>query len=79
MKKMLIYCLVGLVLVSGTFPACSAKKGPEEKKGSIEKMTDKAAQEIVDRIQAPIDKARSAAKQGEERMKDLDEAMKKNK
>jgi hypothetical protein len=77
MKKMMIYCFFGVILISGTFSACSDKKGPEEKKGSIEKMTDKAAKEIVDRIHDPIDKARSAAKKGEERMKELDEAVKK--
>jgi len=77
MKKMLLYCFVGLLLVSGTFFACSNKKESETKKGAIEKMTDKTATEIVDRIHAPIDKARSAAKQEEDRMKKMDDALKK--
>jgi hypothetical protein len=76
MKKIQIYGFIGLVLVSGTFLACSNKKGAEEKKGAIEKMTDKTAEEIVDRVHAPTDKARSAAKQGEDRIKEMDEDLK---
>lgn len=77
MKKIGISIFIGAVLASGIFFACSDKKGPENKKGAIEKITDKTAKEIVDRIQTPIDKARSAAKQGEDRLKELDEAGKK--
>jgi hypothetical protein len=77
MKKIWIYCFAGVVLVSGTFFACSNNKESAEKKGAIEKMTDKTAKEIVDKIQAPIDKARSAAKKEEDRMKEIDEALKK--
>ena len=77
MKKIRTYCFIGMVLASGTFFACSNKKEPEEKKGAIEKMTDKTAKEIVDRIHAPIDKAHSAAKQVDDRMKEMDDALKK--
>jgi hypothetical protein len=77
MKKIEIYFFVGLILVSVIFSSCSNKKGSEEKKGAIEKMTDKAAKEIVDKIQAPIDKARSEAKKADDRMKEMDEALKK--
>jgi hypothetical protein len=77
MKKIWIYCFLGAILAGGTFFACSEKKELENKKGPIEKITDKAAKEIVDQIQAPINKARSAAKQGEDRLKELDEADKK--
>jgi hypothetical protein len=74
MNKIWICCFLGAVLASGTFSACSDKKESENKKGAIEKMTDK---EIVDQIHAPINKARSAAKQGEDRLKEMDEASKK--
>jgi hypothetical protein len=77
MKKIGIYCFLGAVLASVTFFACSDKKEPENKKGAIEKMTDKTAKEIGNHIQAPIDKARSAAKQGEDRLKEMDETIKK--
>ena len=74
---MRIYYFIGLVLIGGTFFSCSDKKESGEKKGSIEKMTDKTAKEIVDTIHAPIDKARSGAKQADDRMKEIDEAIKK--
>ena len=77
MKKTGIYCFIGLALAGGIFSSCSNKKGAEEKKGAIEKMTDKTAQEIVDKIQAPSDKARSAAKKVDNRMKEMDDALKK--
>ena len=77
MKKIWIYGLLGVALASGTFLACSGKKESEEKKGAIERMTDKTAKEMVDHLQAPINKAREAAKQGEERVKELDEVIKK--
>ena len=45
-------------------------------KGAIEKMTDNAAKEALDRIRTPIEKARSAQKQGEDRLSDLEKALK---
>lgn len=77
MKKIWIFALLAAVLTSGTFFSCSSKKESEEKKGAIERMTDKTAKEIVDHFQAPIKKAREAAKQGDERVKELDEGVEK--
>jgi hypothetical protein len=37
-------------------------------KGTIEKMTDKAAKEMVNKIRTPIDKARSAKDQQEDKL-----------
>lgn len=76
MKKIGI-CIIGAVLFSASFSACTSKKDSAEKKGPIEKWTDKSAKEIVDKIQAPIDKARSAAKKADDRMKEMEEASKK--
>jgi len=76
MKKVLSYCLIGLVLVSGAFVGCSDKKEPAEK-GAIEKMTEETAREAVKQIRTPIDKARSVAKQQEEKNKEMDDALKK--
>lgn len=77
MKKIAITCIIGALLFSAAFPACTNKRDSAENKGPFEKMTDKAAREIVDKVRAPIDKARSAAKKADERMKEMDEASKK--
>ncbi len=88
MKKKLMYSILVLLLGSATFLACpnnkeaESEKGATEKtaakpeKGAIEKMTDKAAKEALDRIRTPIEKARSAQKQGEDRLSDLEKASK---
>ena len=39
-------------------------------------MTDKAAKEMVNRIRTPINKARSAKDQQEDRLNDMDESLK---
>ena len=77
MKKMLFGCFIGLVLVSGTFFTCSNKKEPEAQKGPIEKMTDQTAKDVVNHLRAPINKARSIEKQQEERIKEMEDADKK--
>jgi hypothetical protein len=77
MKKIGITCVIGAVLFSATFSACNNKKESAENKGPIEKFTDKTAKEIVDKIQAPINKARSEAKKADERIKEMEEASKK--
>jgi hypothetical protein len=76
-KKMLFCCFIGSVLVSGTFFACSGKKEPEAEKGPIEKMTDQTAKDVVNQLRAPINKARSIEKQQEERIKEMNDADKK--
>jgi hypothetical protein len=77
MKKILSYCLIGVVLVSGAFYGCSDKKEPAPEKGAIQKMTEDTARQAVDRIRTPIDKARSVAQQQEEKDKEVDDAAKK--
>jgi hypothetical protein len=77
MKKILSYCLVGMILLGGVFWGCSDKKEPAAEKGAIRQMTDEAAREAVNQIRTPIDKARSVAQQQEERNKELNDAVKK--
>ncbi len=71
MKKMRLFCFIGLFLIGGSFLSCSDKKDPGAKKGAIEKMTDQTAKDVVDHLRDPINKARSAAKQEEDRMKEI--------
>ncbi len=77
MTKILLYSGMALFLGSTAFIACSDNKEAESEKGVIEKMTDKAAQEMVNKIRAPIDKAHSVKDQQEDRLKEIDETVKK--
>jgi len=78
MKKMMIYCVLALLLGGAALLACSNNKEAESEseKGTIEKMTDKAAKEMVNRIRTPINKARSAKDRQEDRLNDMDESVK---
>jgi hypothetical protein len=77
MKKILSYCLIGVMLLSGAFWGCSDKKDSGQEKGAIKKMTEETAREAVKQIRTPIDKARSVAQQQEEKNKEVDDAVKK--
>jgi hypothetical protein len=76
MLKVLCHGLVAAVLLCGPFLGCSDKKNPAAEKGAIQKMTEATANEAVDRIRAPIEKARSAAQQQEEKNRELGDAAK---
>ena len=80
MKKMMTYCVLALLLGGAALLTCSNNNEPESEsgseKGAIEKMTDKAAKEMVNRIRTPINKARSAKDQQEDRLNDMDESLK---
>jgi PBP1b-binding outer membrane lipoprotein LpoB len=78
MKRILSYCLIGVMMLSGAFWGCSDKKEPAlEKKSAIKKMTEETAREAVNQIRTPIDKARSAAQQQQDKAKEMDDALKK--
>ena len=78
MKKMMTYCVLALLLGGAGLLACSNNKEAEAEaeKGRIEKMTDKAAKKIVNRIRTPINKARSVKDQQEDRLDNMDESLK---
>jgi hypothetical protein len=78
MKKTMTYCVFALLLGGAVLLACSNNNEDEAEpeKGAIEKMTDKAAKEMVNRIRTPINKARSAKDQQEDRLNDMDESLK---
>lgn len=76
MKKMLLCVVMVLLLCSAAFLACSKDKEAEPEKGAIEKMTDKTAKEIVDKIQAPIKGARSVKDQQEDRSREIEKTLK---
>jgi len=76
MKKMLSCLIIGMILLGGAFWGCSDRKEPPPEKGAIRQMTDEVARDAVNQIRTPIDKARSAAKQQEEKNRELDDALK---
>jgi hypothetical protein len=76
MKKALSTCLIGAMLLAAAFWGCSDKKEPAPEKSATEKMTGEPAEKAVNPIRSPIDKARSAAKQQEEKNKKMDDAVK---
>ena len=76
MKKMLLCVVMVLLLCSAALLACSKDKETEPEKGAIEKMTDKTAKEIVDKIQAPIKGARSVKDQQENRSSEIEKTLK---
>jgi hypothetical protein len=75
MKKTLLCVVMVLLLCSAGFLSCSKDKEAEREKGASEKMTDKTAKEIVDKIQAPIKGARSVKDQQEDRSREIEKAL----
>jgi len=76
MKKKTLYILMALFLFCAVFVSCTSKKDAEPEKGAIDKMTDRAAKEMADSIQIPLERARTAAKEQEDKMRELEEALK---
>jgi hypothetical protein len=76
MKRVLPYCLIGVMMLSGAFLSCSDKKEPAPEKGAIKKMTEETAREAVNQIRTPIDKARSVAQQQGDKAKEMDDTLK---
>ena len=77
MKKIMTYWILALFFGGGVFLACSnnTEAESEPEKGAIEKMTDRTAKQIVNRIRTPINKARSVKDQQEGRQKEMEESL----
>jgi predicted nucleotide-binding protein (sugar kinase/HSP70/actin superfamily) len=78
MKKTILYMLMALFLFCAVLVACTSKKEGGTEMGAIDKMTGRAAKGMADSIQIPLQQARVAAKQQEDKMRELDEALKDN-
>ena len=76
MKNIFLYSVIALILCTAVFFACSNNEEAEKEKGTIEKMTDKTAKEMMDRIRTPIEKAKSVKNQQEDRLSDMEETIK---
>ena len=81
MNKDSIYYLLAAFVLSFTiaFTGCSKQEEEQavEEKGSIEKMTDEAADKAVKKIRTPINKARDTSNLGDERLEEMDKALQK--
>lgn len=53
--------------------SCSGDNDQKKEKGKIEAMTEKAGQDAVKAIKAPVEKAQTAAAEAEKRAKEMDE------
>ena len=78
-KKLMMVGAIIFFIACTVLLACSngndAEPELESQKGVIEEMTDKAAQEAINRIRTPLDKARSAANQEQDRLINMDESL----
>ena len=72
--KRIIFHFTGAVLFTALcLWGCSSNSGEESEKGAIRKMTDQVAHDLSHKIRSPIDKARAAKNQEEDRLNDLEE------
>ena len=69
-------CAVSVSFILVMTNGCSKnEEGQAGEQGSIEKMTDQAAETAVKKIRTPIDKARATQNLGDERVKEMDKAL----
>ncbi|MEA1934470.1 MAG: hypothetical protein U9N60_08575 [Thermodesulfobacteriota bacterium] len=78
MKKVSVLAAAATLFFGIGFTACSSDGDikQEKEKGTIDKITDKAAQKAVKEIRTPIDKARATRGLGEQRTEAIDHATK---
>jgi len=76
MKQTGIYSVIVLSIFCLSFAACLQGKDEESGKGSIDKITDRAAEKAVKYIKTPLDKARTAQEKENERTSTMEEAVK---
>ena len=71
-KKRLLFTIP--LLFAGVFLwSCSNNPPEESEKGTIRKMTDQVAHDLTHKIRSPIEKARAAKGQEEDRLDDLED------
>lgn len=75
MLKFILYCCVLLLLGGVVLFALSPQDESGLEKGAADKLTDEAAQQLVDNIRNPIEKARSLKKQEDSRVREAEDAL----
>lgn len=74
MKKILFHITLAVLMAGFALWGCSGNSGEESEKGAIREMTDEVAHDLSNRIKDPINKARSARNQEQDRLDELDDA-----
>jgi len=72
MKKLLVYIFSVVVVLGIGSSACSRGEEVESEKGKIEQFTDQIADDAVQGIKAPINKARAVQDRANKRTQALD-------
>ena len=72
MKKKFMYFVMVLSVLCIGFSACSKGEDVESEKGEIEKITEQIAEDVVQGIKVPINKARVVQDREGKRQEDLD-------
>ncbi len=75
--KMLLYLIVLLFIGGVVYNVLSGKNESGLETESIEQMTEEAGQEMVDHLRVPIEKARDLKSREDERVRQMEEDMKK--
>jgi len=73
MKRIIFHYTVAVLFTALCLWGCSPNGGEETEKGAIRKMTDQVAHDLSHKMRSPIDKARAAKNQEEDRLNDLEE------
>ena len=73
MKRILFHLSMAVFIVALFFWGCSSNSGEEDDRGAIREMTDQVAHDLSSRIKDPIDKARAATNQEQDRLDELED------
>ena len=73
MTKILIHITAVVFMAGLCLWGCSSNSGEENEKGAIREMTDEVAHDLSNRIKDPINKARAAKNQEQDRLDGLDD------
>ena len=73
MRKILFHITVAVLITGLSLWGCSSNSGEEDEKGAIRKMTDEVAHDLSRRIKDPINKARAAKNQEQDRLDGLED------
>ena len=73
MKRILFHLSVAVFIAALSFWGCSGNSGEEDERGAIREMTDEVAHDLSHRLKDPINKARAATNQEQDRLDELED------